>query len=575
MSNNRCCTNHQPPITNHQLRSDAMKKGLEKAPHRSLFKALGLTARELEQPMIGVVNSFNEIVPGHMHLREITEAVKAGVRMNGGTPIEFPAIAVCDGIAMNHAGMKYSLASRELIADSVEVMAMAHPFDGLVLVTACDKVVPGMLMAAARLDIPAIVVSGGPMLAGRHGGRNVSLSNIFEAVGAVRAGSMSEAELAGFEDAVCPGCGSCAGMFTANSMNCLTEVLGMALPGNGTVPAVSAARRRLAKLAGMRVVDLVRENLRPSEIMTEKAFVNGLALDMALGCSTNTVLHLPAIAREAGVEINLEQINRISERTPNLCKLSPMGPHFMQDLDEAGGVSAVIRELVEHGLIDGSAMTVTGRTLGENVAGATIKRGDVIRGVQDPYSPSGGIAILYGNLAPGGAVVKKAGVDPEMLQHRGPARVFNSEEEAVQALINNQIKKGDVIVIRYEGPKGGPGMREMLTPTATVAGLGLDKDVALITDGRFSGATRGASIGHVTPEAAGGGPIAALQDGDIIEINIPENKLNVLLSDEELSDRLSRWVRPEPAVKKGYLARYARMVTSAGTGAVLKKGDEF
>jgi dihydroxy-acid dehydratase len=551
-----------------------MKKGLEKAPHRSLFKALGLTDNELERPMIGVVNSFNEIVPGHMHLREITEAVKAGIRMNGGTPIEFPAIAVCDGIAMNHAGMKYSLASRELIADSVEVMAMAHPFDGLVLVTACDKVVPGMLMAAARLDIPAIVVSGGPMLAGRHGGRNLSLSNIFEAVGAVRAGNMSEAELAEFEEAVCPGCGSCAGMFTANSMNCLTEVLGMALPGNGTLPAVSAARRRLAKMTGMRVVDLVRENLRPSDIMTEKAFANGLALDMALGCSTNTVLHLPAIAREAGVEINLDQINRISERTPNLCKLSPMGPHFMQDLDEAGGVSAVVRELVEHGLIDGGAITVTGRTLGENVAGAVIKRSDVIRSVKDPYSPSGGIAILYGNLAPGGAVVKKAGVAPEMLKHRGPARVFNSEEEAVQALINREIQKGDVIVIRYEGPKGGPGMREMLTPTATVAGLGLDKDVALITDGRFSGATRGASIGHVTPEAAEGGPIAALQDGDVIEINIPENKLNVLLSDEELNARLSRWVKPEPGVKKGYLARYARMVTSAGTGAVLKKGDE-
>jgi dihydroxy-acid dehydratase len=574
MSNNICCTNHQPPTTNHQLRSDAMKKGLEKAPHRSLFKALGLTDNELERPMIGVVNSFNEIVPGHMHLREITEAVKAGIRMNGGTPIEFPAIAVCDGIAMNHAGMKYSLASRELIADSVEVMAMAHPFDGLVLVTACDKVVPGMLMAAARLDIPAIVVSGGPMLAGRHGGRNLSLSNIFEAVGAVRAGNMSEAELAEFEEAVCPGCGSCAGMFTANSMNCLTEVLGMALPGNGTLPAVSAARRRLAKMTGMRVVDLVRENLRPSDIMTEKAFANGLALDMALGCSTNTVLHLPAIAREAGVEINLDQINRISERTPNLCKLSPMGPHFMQDLDEAGGVSAVVRELVEHGLIDGGAITVTGRTLGENVAGAVIKRSDVIRSVKDPYSPSGGIAILYGNLAPGGAVVKKAGVAPEMLKHRGPARVFNSEEEAVQALINREIQKGDVIVIRYEGPKGGPGMREMLTPTATVAGLGLDKDVALITDGRFSGATRGASIGHVTPEAAEGGPIAALQDGDVIEINIPENKLNVLLSDEELNARLSRWVKPEPGVKKGYLARYARMVTSAGTGAVLKKGDE-
>ncbi|WP_347490081.1 dihydroxy-acid dehydratase [Desulfoscipio sp. XC116] len=553
------------------MRSDAMKKGLEKAPHRSLFKALGMTEQELERPIIGVVNSFNEIVPGHLHLREITEAVKAGIRMNGGTPMEFPAIAVCDGIAMNHEGMKYSLASREIIADSVEVMSMAHPFDGLVLVTACDKVVPGMLMAAARINIPAIVVSGGPMLAGRHAGRDVSLSNIFEAVGAVRAGKMTEAELAEIEESVCPGCGSCAGMFTANSMNCLTEALGMALPGNGSLPAISAARRRLAKLSGMRVVDLVRENLCPSDIMTAKAFANGLALDMALGCSTNTVLHLPAIAHEAGVEINLDIINQVSGKTPNLCKLSPMGPYFMQDLDEAGGVSAVLCELIAHGLADGSAATVTGKTLGENVSGAAIKRGEVIRGAADPYSPSGGIAVLYGSLAPGGAVVKKAGVAPEMLKHRGPARVFNSEDEACRALIDRQIQKGDVIVIRYEGPKGGPGMREMLTPTATVAGLGMDKDVALITDGRFSGATRGASIGHVTPEAAEGGPIAALKDGDLIEINIPECKLDVLLSDEELAARLGRWVKPEPKVRKGYLARYAQLVTSAGTGAVLKK----
>ncbi|TYO94452.1 dihydroxy-acid dehydratase [Desulfallas thermosapovorans] len=553
------------------MRSDAMKKGLSKAPHRSLFKALGMTEQELERPIIGVVNSYNEIVPGHMHLREITEAVKAGVRMNGGTPVEFPSIAVCDGIAMNHEGMKYSLASREIIADSIEVMSMAHPFDGLVLVTSCDKVVPGMLMAAARLDIPAIVVSGGPMLPGRYQGRDMSLSNIFEAVGAVRAGNMTEAELAEVEESVCPGCGSCAGMFTANSMNCLTEALGMALPGNGSLPAVSAARRRLAKLTGMRVVDLVRENLRPSDILTARAFANGLALDMALGCSTNTVLHLPAIAHEAGVEINLDIINQVSEKNPNLCKLSPMGQHFMRDLDEAGGVPAVLRELVDHGLADGSTMTVTGKTLGENVAGAAIKRSDVIRSVTDPYSASGGIAVLYGNLAPGGAVVKKAGVDPEMLKHRGPARVFNSEEEACQALIDKQIQKGDVIVIRYEGPKGGPGMREMLTPTATVAGLGLDKDVALITDGRFSGATRGASIGHVAPEAAEGGPIAALQDGDMIEIDIPGCKLNVLLSEDELAARLARWVKPAPRVTRGYLARYAQLVTSAGTGAVLKK----
>ncbi|KJS13200.1 MAG: dihydroxy-acid dehydratase [Peptococcaceae bacterium BRH_c8a] len=553
------------------MRSDAMKKGLDKAPHRSLFKALGLTDQELDRPIIGVANSFNEIVPGHAHLREITEAVKAGIRINGGTPLEFPTIAVCDGIAMNHAGMKYSLASRELIADSVEVMSMAHPFDGLVLVTACDKIVPGMLMAAARLDIPTIVVSGGPMMAGRLEGRDLSLSNIFEAVGSVRAGKMTEAELAEVEESVCPGCGSCAGMFTANSMNCLTEVLGMALPGNGTVPAVSAARRRLAKLSGMRVVDLVRENLRPSDIMTEKAFANGLALDMALGCSTNTVLHLPAIAGEAGVEINLDRINEVSEKTPNLCKLSPMGQHFMQDLNEAGGVSAVLKELADHGMVDGSAVTVTGQSLAENVASATVKRRDVIRSVAEPYSATGGIAILYGNLAPGGAVVKKAGVAPEMLKHSGPARIYNSEEEAVQGINGGQIQKGDVIVIRYEGPKGGPGMREMLTPTATVMGLGLDKDVALITDGRFSGATRGASIGHVTPEAAEGGPIAALQDGDIIEINIPEYKLGVQLSEEELAARLAKWQKPEPRVTKGYLARYAAQVTSAGTGAVFKK----
>lgn len=553
------------------MRSDVMKKGLDKAPHRSLFKALGLTNQELDRPIIGVANSFNEIVPGHAHLREITEAVKAGIRINGGTPLEFPTIAVCDGIAMNHAGMKYSLASRELIADSVEVMGMAHPFDGLVLVTACDKIVPGMLMAAARLDIPAIVVSGGPMMAGRLDGRDLSLSNIFEAVGSVRAGKMSEAELAELEESVCPGCGSCAGMFTANSMNCLTEALGMALPGNGTVPAVSAARRRLAKLSGMRVVDLVRENLRPSDIMTEKAFANGLALDMALGCSTNTVLHLPAIAGEAGVEIDLDRINQVSEKTPNLCKLSPMGQHFIQDLNEAGGVSAVLKELADHGMVDGSAVTVTGQILAENVASATVRRRDVIRSVEEPYSATGGIAILYGNLAPGGAVVKKAGVAQEMLKHSGPARIYNSEEEAVQGINGGQIQKGDVIVIRYEGPKGGPGMREMLTPTATVMGLGLDKDVALITDGRFSGATRGASIGHITPEAAEGGPIAALQDGDIIEINISEYKLGVQLSEEELAARLAKWHKPEPRVTKGYLARYAEQVTSAGTGAVFKK----
>ncbi|MFZ5645932.1 MAG: dihydroxy-acid dehydratase [Bacillota bacterium] len=553
------------------MRSDAIKRGIDKAPHRSLLRALGYIDQELERPMIGVVNSFNEIVPGHIHLKEITEAVKAGVRLAGGTPVEFPAIAVCDGIAMNHSGMKFSLASRELIADSVEVMAEAHQFDGLVLVTSCDKVVPGMLMAAARLDIPAIVISGGPMLAGRYKGQNVSLSNIFEAVGRVRAGSMTEEELCELEDSTCPGCGSCAGMFTANSMNCLTEVLGMALPGNGTVPAVSAARRRLAKLTGIRAVELVKADVRPSRIMTEKAFENGLAVDMALGCSTNTVLHLPAIASEAGLTIDLDMINRVSEKAPNLCKLSPMGRHFIQDLDEAGGIPAVMAELSRKNLLHLDIPTVSGQTVGEIINGREIANPEVIRSVDDPYSPTGGIAILRGNLAPEGAVVKKAGVAPEMLKHSGPARVFDSEEEAVTAINGKKINKGDVIVIRYEGPRGGPGMREMLTPTATVMGLGLDRDVALITDGRFSGATRGASIGHVAPEAALGGPIAAVREGDIIDIDIPNNSINVRISGEELQARLKEWKQPEPRVTRGYLSRYAKMVTSAGNGAVLRR----
>ncbi|MFZ5649898.1 MAG: dihydroxy-acid dehydratase [Bacillota bacterium] len=555
------------------MRSDEIKKGIDKAPHRSLLRALGYIDAELERPMIGVVNSYNEIVPGHMHLNDITDAVKSGVRLAGGTPVEFPAIAVCDGIAMNHSGMKYSLASREIIADSVEVMAEAHRLDGLVLVTACDKVVPGMLMAAARVNIPAIVISGGPMLAGRFNGQNVSLSNIFEAVGKVRAGKMSEEELCRLEDSTCPGCGSCAGMFTANSMNCLTEALGMALPGNGTIPAVSAARRRLAKLTGMRAVELVKAGIKPSDILTEKAFENGLAVDMALGCSTNTVLHLPAIASEAGVNIDLDMINRISGITPNLCKLSPMGPHFMQDLDEAGGIPAVMAELSRKNLLYLDLPTVSGETVGDIIQGREILREDVIRSVDDPYSPSGGIAVLKGSLAPGGAVVKKAGVAPEMLKHSGPARVFDSEEEAVLAINGRKIQKGDVIVIRYEGPRGGPGMREMLTPTATVMGLGLDRDVALITDGRFSGATRGASIGHISPEAAEGGPIAAVREGDIIEIDIPNNRLEVRLSGEEIESRLKDWKRPEPRVTKGYLARYAKMVTSASTGAILRNGD--
>lgn len=552
------------------MRSDVMKKGIEKAPHRSLFKASGYIDRELALPMIGVVNSYNEIVPGHIHLNDLTEAVKAGVRLAGGTPVEFPAIAVCDGIAMNHTGMKYSLASRELIADSIEVMAEAHPFDGLVLLPNCDKIIPGMLMAAARLNIPAIVVSGGPMLAGLYDGKNVSLSNLFEAVGRVYAGSMTEDELHELEEAACPGCGSCAGMFTANSMNCLTEAMGMALPGNGTVPAVSAARRRLAKLTGMRIVELVKEDIKPSDIMTRDALHNGMAVDMALGCSTNTVLHLPAIASELGIDINLDTFNQISERTPNLCKLSPMGPSFIQDLDEAGGVQAVMAELALKGLINLEARTVAG-TVGDNIRGKKVLRREIIRSVDDPHSPSGGIAILRGNLAPDGAVVKKAGVAPEMLKHSGPARVFDSEDEATRAITAQKINKGDVIVIRYEGPRGGPGMREMLTPTATVAGLGLDKDVALLTDGRFSGATRGASIGHISPEAAEGGPIAVLRDGDIIEIDIPNNSLNVALSAAEIAARLKEWQPPEPRVKKGYLARYARRVTSASTGAIIRE----
>lgn len=552
------------------MRSDVMKKGVEKAPHRSLFKALGYIDREIERPLIGVVNSFNEIVPGHVHLNDLAKAVKAGVYMAGGTPIEFPVIAVCDGIAMNHTGMKYSLASRELIADSIEVMAEAHPFDGLVLITSCDKVVPGMLMVAARLNIPAIVISGGPMFAGRYKGDNISLSNLFEAVGKVYAGSMTGQELHEVEEAACPGCGSCSGMFTANSMNCLTEALGMALPGNGAVPAASAARRRLAKETGVQIMKLVEEDIRPSDIMTKEAFLNGLAVDMALGCSTNTILHLPAIAHEAGVEISLDMVNEVSERTPNLCKLSPIGAHFMQDLDEAGGIGAVIAELSKKGLIGLEALTVSGKVR-DNIQGKEVSRRDVIRSVEEPYSPSGGIAILRGNLAPDGAVVKKAGVAPEMLKHSGPARVFESEEEACEAISNRRINKGDVIVIRYEGPKGGPGMREMLTPTSTIAGLGMDKDVALLTDGRFSGATRGASIGHISPEAADGGPMAIIKEGDIIEIDIPNNSLNVALSDGEIEARLKDWQPPEPKIKKGYLVRYARQVTSASTGAVFRK----
>jgi dihydroxy-acid dehydratase len=554
------------------LRSDIVREGLEKAPHRSLFKALGFTDRELSGPLIGVVNSFNEIIPGHIHLRDITEAVKAGVRMAGGVPVEFPTIGICDGIAMNHRGMKYSLASRELIADSIEAMVEAHAFDGLVLVTACDKIVPGMLMAAARLNIPAIVVSGGPMQAGRFRGRDVSLSNVFEAVGQVKAGRMAPEELAELEEAACPGCGSCAGMFTANSMNCLTEALGMALPGNGTILAVTAARRRLAKLSGMRVVELVRENLTPDRILTPAAFQNALTVDMALGCSTNTILHLTAIAHEAGVKLDLRAINELSDRTPNLCRLSPAGPFHLQDLDEAGGIPAVMNLLLSAGLIDGETLTVTGKPLKENIKDRAVRRPEVIRPVDDPYSATGGLAILFGNLAPEGAVVKQSAVAPEMLRHRGPARVFDSEEEAVSAIMNGDFQSGDVIVIRYEGPRGGPGMREMLTPTATLAGLGRDRDVALVTDGRFSGATRGASIGHVSPEAAARGPIAALRDGDVIEIDIPARRLTVLLEEREITARLAALPPFAPKITHGYLGRYARQVSSASSGAVFAPG---
>lgn len=552
------------------MRSDAVKKGLEKAPHRSLFKAMGYTDEELARPLIGIANSRNEIIPGHIHLNIIADAVKAGVRMAGGTPIEFPAIGVCDGIAMNHAGMKYSLASREVIADSVEIMAQAHAFDGLVLIPNCDKIVPGMLMAAARLNIPAIVVSGGPMLTGRYKGKDVSLSNIFEGVGAVTGGRITEDELAEMEEAVCPGCGSCAGMFTANTMNCLTEALGMSLPGSGTIPAVTAARQRLAKATGMKIMELVEKDIKPLDIMTEKSFLNAITADMALGGSTNTVLHLPAIAHECGFKLDLDLFRQTNEKTPHMCKLSPAGSHHIQDLNEAGGIPAVLAELSKKDLLYLDRLTVTGKTLGENIQGKGILNPEVIRPLDNPYSHKGGLAILKGNIAPECAVVKEAAVAPEMLSHKGPARVFESEEECCQALVEGKINKGDVIVIRYEGPKGGPGMREMLTPTAMVAGLGLDKDVALITDGRFSGATRGASIGHVSPEAALGGPIAAVQEGDIIEIDIPNCSLNVLVSEEELKSRLASWQPREPRVKKGYLARYTKLVSSASTGAVLK-----
>lgn len=553
------------------MRSDLMKKGLEKAPHRSLFKAMGFTDEEIRRPMVGIANSANEIIPGHIHLDKIVEAVKAGVRLAGGTPVEFCTIGVCDGIAMNHEGMKYSLASRELIADSVEVMAMAHPFDALVLVPNCDKIVPGMLMAAMRLNIPSIVISGGPMLAGKFGEKEVDLISVFEGVGRVARGEWTEATLKELEDCACPGCGSCAGMFTANSMNCLSEALGLALPGNGTIPAVMAARIRLAKMAGMKIMELWKKNIRPRDIATLEAFQNAMAVDMALGCSTNTVLHLPAIAHEAGINLNLDLFNTVSNKTPHLCHLSPAGPHHIQDLDAAGGVPAVMAELTKLGEIDKTVMTATGKNLGQNLKGVKVKDYRVIRPISDPYHKEGGIAILRGNLAPGGAVVKQSAVAPEMMVNEGTAIIFESEEETMEAILKGKVKPGHIVVVRYEGPKGGPGMREMLSPTSAIVGMGLDKDVALITDGRFSGGSRGAAIGHVSPEAAEGGLIALVKNGDRISINIPKRNLTLLVGEEELRKRKKNWKQPEPKIKSGYVARYAQMVTSAGTGAVFKE----
>ena len=549
--------------------SDAIKKGIEKAPHRSLLKSMGYTDEEIARPLIGVANSANEIIPGHIHLDRIAEAVKAGIRSAGGTPFEFNTIGVCDGISMGHEGMKYSLASREIIADSCEAMAKAHSFDGLVFIPNCDKIVPGMLMAAARVNVPCVVVSGGPMLSITVGGKYVDLNSVFEVVGAVKAGYIDEKDVIEYEDNACPGCGSCSGMFTANSMNCLTEVLGMGLPGNGTIPAVYAERIRLAKLAGVKVMEMVEKNIKPSDILVPEAFENALTVDMALGCSTNSVLHLPAIAHEMGVKLDLDIINEISARVPNLCKLAPSGPHHVQDLYFAGGVKAVMKELSRKNLLHMDLITVTGKTLAKNIADAIVKDNNVIRSIDNPYSETGGIAVLKGNIAPDGAVVKRSAVAEEMLRHSGPARVFNSEDEAIKSIYNREIRKGDIVIIRYEGPKGGPGMREMLSPTSAIAGMGLDRDVALITDGRFSGASRGASIGHVSPEAMEGGPIAIIQDGDIIDIDIPAGKINVRLPQEEINKRMEAWKAPEPRIKTGYLGRYARLVSSASKGAVL------
>ncbi len=552
------------------MRSDAVKKGMATAPQRSLFNALGLTEEELSKPLVGIVSSHNEIVPGHMNLDKIVDAVKMGVAMAGGTPIVFPAIAVCDGIAMGHTGMKYSLVTRDLICDSTECMAMAHQFDALVMVPNCDKNVPGLLMAAARLNVPTVFVSGGPMLAGHVQGKMTSLSSMFEAVGAHAAGKMTEEEVNDFVFNACPTCGSCSGMYTANSMNCLTEAIGMGLQGNGTIPAVYSQRIKLAKHAGMKVMELLEKNIRPRDIMTEDAFMNALTVDMALGCSTNTMLHLPAIAHEAGVDLNLDIANQISAKTPNLCHLAPAGHTYMEELNEAGGVYAVMNELNKKGLLKTDLITATGKTVGENIAGCENKNPEVIRPIENPYSETGGIAVLRGNIAPDSGVVKRSAVVPEMMVHEGPARVFDCEEDAIDAIKGGKIVAGDVVVIRYEGPKGGPGMREMLNPTSAIAGMGLGSSVALITDGRFSGASRGASIGHISPEAAVGGPIALIEEGDIIEVNIPANTLNVKVSDEELAARKEKWVPKEPKVKTGYLARYASMVTSADKGAILE-----
>jgi dihydroxy-acid dehydratase len=552
------------------MRSDLMKKGLERAPHRSLFKAMGYTDEEIAQPLIGVVNSANEIIPGHIHLDLITEDVKAGIRMAGGTPVEFPVIGVCDGIAMGHTGMKYSLASRELIADSIEVMAMAHPFDALVMIPNCDKIIPGMLMAALRLNIPTIFISGGPMMAGTLEGKTVDLISVFEGVGKVKSRQMKEQYLKALEDCACPGCGSCSGMYTANSMNCVTEALGLGLPGNGTVPAVQAARRRLAKQAGMKIMELLKKDIRPRKIATLSAFKNAIAVDMALGCSTNTVLHIPAIAHEAGIKLELDLFNEISKKTPNLCKLSPAGQHHLEDLDMAGGVQAVMKQISRLGVIDLKALTVTGQVVGVNLKMAAVLNSEVIRPLNNPYTKEGGIAILRGNLAPDGAVVKQSAVAEQMLVNEGKARVFDSEDDAIAAILGGKIKSGDIVVIRYEGPKGGPGMREMLAPTSVIAGMGLDTTVALLTDGRFSGGTRGAAIGHISPEAAEGGPIGLVREGDIIAIDIPKKTITLNVSPDELKKRQAKFKPRPPAVKSGYLVRYAGLVTSASTGAILR-----